>query len=864
LSQPFGLTNRVGNSTLRMPSAPPAYGYVTTNAFGTLSFTDPVSVKAPPGETNRLFVVEQDGIISVITNLAAPTRTVFLNIVSRVAGGVPPQETGLLGLAFHPGYATNRYFYIYYSSTSISGVQLYQRLAQFRTQANNPNAADTTSEAPLLTMVDDYSNHNGGDLHFGPDGYLYVSLGDEGDANDTGNNSQMIDKDFWSGMLRLDVDNRPENLLPNAHPAITPGSYRVPADNPYIGVTSWQGRTLDPARVRTEFFAIGLRNPWRFSFDPPTGRIYLGDVGQNAREEVDLIVKGGNYGWAFREGYNAGPKPAPAGVTPINPILDYGRGNGTNQGTSVTGGYVYRGSRMPELVGYYIFADYVSGNIWATLYTGVTPSPFFRLLGDANISGFGVDPSNGDILLCDAGDNQIKRLISVPVSGQPLPGTLAETGAFADLPTLTPAQGIVAYDVNLPFWSDHAQKTRWFYIPTNRTITFRPTLNWSFPTGSVWIKHFELELTNGVPDSRRRVETRLIVRDNANGVYGVTYRWGTSLDNASLVGEAGLDESFVINDGGNLRTQVWHYPGRGECLQCHTGPTLGGLALGFNTPQMNRDFAYGDVVDNQLRALQNAGYFSSSSTPVMVNSARALVALSNEDASVEQRVRSYLAVNCAVCHAPGGTGLGNFDTRLLTALSQANLVNGPLVNSGGNATNRVIVPGSLTHSMLLTRLSTRGPGRMPPVDSTEVDAAAVALVQRWITQELAGYQSFAQWQTNQFGSSAVPDALAAADPDNDRGPNMQEYLAGKDPKSAASLWPISIAPSPEGLVLSYERIPNRGVELQWSPDLTGTSWQFLDVPDNRPFFSSTNGITRVIVPALPATSRFYRARLYEP
>src|SRR5689334_5917488 len=150
-AQPFGLTDRVGNTTLRLPSSPPVFGYTLTNAFGTLSFTDPVSVQAPPGETNRVFVVEQNGIISVITNLTAPTRTVFLDLTSRVAGGAPNDERGLLGLAFHPGYASNRFFYVYYSTTIILGTQLYQRLARFETSPDNPDAADAASEQPLLT-----------------------------------------------------------------------------------------------------------------------------------------------------------------------------------------------------------------------------------------------------------------------------------------------------------------------------------------------------------------------------------------------------------------------------------------------------------------------------------------------------------------------------------------------------------------------------------------------------------------------------------------------------------------------------------------------------------------------------------------
>lgn len=864
VAQPFGLSNRVGNTTLRLPPAPPVYGYSTPNAFGTLTFTDPMSVKAPPGETNRLFVVEQNGIIAVITNLAAPTRTVFLDIVSRVAGGVPSDERGLLGLAFHPDYANNRLFYVYYSTTSVSGAQLYQRLARFQTQAENPNAADPSSEQPLLTMLDEASNHNGGDLHFGPDGYLYLSLGDEGGGNDQYNNSQLIDKDFWSGILRLDVDNRPENLVPNPHAAIHAGTYRVPVDNPFVGVTSWQGRALNPEQVRTEFYAVGLRNPWRMSFDSVTGRLYCGDVGQSAREEIDIIVKGGNYGWAFREGFIAGPKAAPAGVIPIDPILDYTRGSGTNQGTSVTGGLVYRGHRIPALQGYYLFADYVSGNIWATLDNGTVPSPFFRLTVDAGIAAFGVDPSNGDVLLCDLSDDVVKRLVYQPVSGGPIPDTLADTGAFADPDTLTPAAGFVGYDVNVPQWSDQAVASRWFYIPTNRTITFRAAQNWSFPTGSVWIQHLELELTNGVPASRRRVETRLLVRDNATGAYGITYRWGDSVNNATLVPAEGLDESFVINDGGILRTQAWHYPGRNECLGCHTGPTAGGLALGFNTPQLNRSFDYGGLTDHQIRSFHNAGYFTSSATPPMINSLRALAPPGDADASLEQRARSYLAANCAHCHAPGGSGLGSFDTRIFTPLSQAKLIDGSLINNAGNASNRVVAAGRPDLSMIVTRMATTGSGRMPPLASSVVDTQAVALFHRWITNDLPAYQTFAQWQTNYFGSSSTPSALATADPDLDRGPNLQEYLAGKDPLSAVSQWPVTADPGAGGLALSYERIPNRGIELQWTTNLTNSTWQFLDHPGNRPFFSATNGVTRLVIPGSNDVTRFFRARIYEP
>jgi mono/diheme cytochrome c family protein len=710
-------------------------------------------------------------------------------------------------------------------------------------------------------MFDQAENHNGGDLHFGADGYLYVSLGDEGEGNDSLNNSQIINKDFWSGILRLDVDNRPDNLAPNPHGAITPGTYRVPADNPFVGLTNWSGKTLDPATVRTEFYAVGLRNPWRIAFDPVTGFLYCGDVGQDAREEIDIIIKGGNYGWAFREGFISGPKASPPGAVHINPILDYAHGFSSIQGNSVTGGVVYRGSRIPALFGHYIFADYVSGNIWAILYDGTNATPVVRLAVDANIAGFGVDPSSGDVLMADQGEDQIKRLVPTPPSDEAFPPTLADTGAFIDLANLTPQAGIVPYDINVPFWSDNAIKTRWFYIPTNRTITFRATNNWIFPTGSVWVKHFELELTNGAASSRRRLETRFIVRDSRTNVYGVTYRWDDAQTNATLVREEGLDETFMIDDSGIPRTQVWHYPGRSECLHCHTGQ--GGLVLGFNTPQMNRDFDYGGIVDNQIRAMTNAGYFS---TPVLnLPSLRWLAHPTNEAVSVEQRVRSYLAANCVGCHQPGALGGNSFETRLDPPLSVTRLINGVLSNDASDAANRVIVPGDPAHSMLLNRIATRGPKQMPPLDSTLIDMQAVALVTRWITNDLVSYRTFAQWQIDHFGSANAPNALAAADPDGDGADNFEEYLAYTNPNLASDAWSLRIEKSGSDVRVIYPQLVNRRVEVQWNSDPTSrTAWQFLSVPQNQPFISATNGLTALLDSLIEAPARYYRARVFEP
>ena len=239
--------------------------------------------------------------------------------------------------------------------------------------------------------------------------------------------------------------------------------------------------------------------------------------------------------------------------------------------------------------GAYVFADYVSGNVWSLRYDGVTVSAVQRLTTHAGIAGFGVDPRDGELLLIDHDQGKLLKLerASPPITA--IPETLDATGAFADLESLTPNSGIVPYDVNAPFWSDGAQKRRWFSLPDlNDKILFSRQDNWSFPAGTVWVKHFEL--TNAVSQPVRRLETRLLVKTET-GMYGVTYRWGDSTTNAMLVPPEGLDEPIAVLDGGIVRTQVWRYPSRSECLVCHT--PAAGYALGFNTAQLNRNGPFG-------------------------------------------------------------------------------------------------------------------------------------------------------------------------------------------------------------------------------------------------------------------------------
>ena len=319
-----GLNERRQSDTIDLPEAPPILGYSAIDAFPGLGFVAPIAMATPAGETNRLFVAERGGVVSVIPDLTSPTRSVVMDISEHVdLSG----EGGLLGIAFHPDFAVNGYFFLYYSTIADPGASLHQRVSRFQISSGDGNVADPATEIVLISQKDNGVDHNGGDLQFGPDGYLYISVGDGGGENDQHNNSQTVIKDFMAGILRIDVDSLPGSRPPNVHPAAI-GNYSIPPDNPFVGLNFIDGATVNPATVRTEFWATGLRNPRRMSFDPATGLLYSGDEGQGAREEINIIEPGGNYGWAVHEGTIAGPRPDKwrAFVDYLPPIQEYERG----------------------------------------------------------------------------------------------------------------------------------------------------------------------------------------------------------------------------------------------------------------------------------------------------------------------------------------------------------------------------------------------------------------------------------------------------------------------------------------------------------------------------------------------------------
>lgn len=341
--------------------------YTLTEAFPALRFDKPVELTSPTDGTNRIFVVSQTGKIHVFPNAATTaTPPVFLDISSKVASG---GELGLLGLAFHPDYKSNGYFYVNYTR----GNPLETAISRFKVSSANPNMADPTSEQVLLTYQQPFTNHNGGKLAFGNDGYLYIASGDGGSGGDPRNYAQNRQQ-LLGKMIRIDVNSTTGNL-----------PYAIPADNPYKGNT--QG-------FREEIYAYGLRNPWRFSFDRKTGALWAGDVGQGNVEEISIIKNGGNYGWKIREGNTCFGAANCDGAGLEEPIWTYPLNN--ENGRSVTGGYVCHDKNLLGLEGKYIYGDYVSGNVWALTFNGnqAVKNELITKLAD-NISSFGEDSQQG-------------------------------------------------------------------------------------------------------------------------------------------------------------------------------------------------------------------------------------------------------------------------------------------------------------------------------------------------------------------------------------------------------------------------------------------------------------------------------------
>ncbi len=576
-AQAYGLTSRPAAGAYldgALPSVPPGTPTVwsTAVAFPNLTFLNPLGLLPLPGATT-LVVWEREGRIwSFDNNAATSTKTLVLDLHNQCQGW---DDEGLLGLAFHPNFATNHYFYVWYNWVAPGTVQgnsttrppnatsTHQRLARF---TYNPatGLADPATELVIIDQTDHNTWHNGGGMFFHPvNGFLYLTNGNDAD----GSNDQIINKGFFGCLLRIDVDKRGGSI---SHPPVTRAfeevspnwpQYYVPNDNPFVGV----------AGALQEIYGLGLRSPHRMTYDALSNRIFIGDVGEGTKEEIDVIEPtdpgGLNFQWHQIEGYGGDLTGAYFGVNK-RPMIDYTHGA---DGNAVIGGYVYRGTAIPQLVGKYVFADNISNRIYMldeSTHTATTPASKVYLTtmpkgpgpnsgaDYTGISSWGHD-ANNELYLCQLSSTggQIYKLQATGGTGggsTPLPTTLSATGAFSDVVNLTPSTKLIPYSINSSFWSDGALKSRWAVIPNGTNVGFAPTGEWTFPGGSVFVKHFELAVDDTNPAVHRRLETRLLIKMASGGVFGATYKWREDNSDADLLDDASLTEGNAISTTASL------------------------------------------------------------------------------------------------------------------------------------------------------------------------------------------------------------------------------------------------------------------------------------------------------------------------
>ena len=689
----FGLTEREPLANLNLPFGETTVSdYRVENAYPNINFNEALFAANVPGEA-RLFYAERSGYIKVINDNAAvsESRTILdLSAKIKGAGG----EQGLIGVALDPAFVQNRFVYLHYTIPS----PLSSVISRF-TWNRTTDVLDPASEKIVLEIPQPYTNHNGGGLAFGPKGHLFIALGDGGSGGDPLEHGQNLST-LLGSILRI-----------NVHPEDSAASYSIPADNPFVSTPG----------ARPEIYAYGLRNPFRFSFDRQTDALWLGDVGQGKFEEVNKIVAGGNYGWRYYEG-NSVFRPLPPEIDEASfqfPLYVYDH----SEGISVIGGFVYRGSDLPSLVGKYVFGDF-RGDVWALSLNGDVVVAKEHIAKFADVTNF-TETDSGELLVVTRFSG-FYRLIANEV-GAAIPTLLSETGVFNDLSSLTPAQGFIPYQPNHAFWSDGVAKQRWIGVPESSNVSFSSD-NWTFPVGSVSIKHFTYDQIENDPGSRRHLETRLMLHSE-QGWRGFTYRWNSEQTDAELVASRETTTLSIAQTDGTNASQPYDFLGPNECFRCHT--EVEGWTLGLSTAQLNGQFDYGQVSDNQIRSWNYIGMFDVDAGAV--SQYAAYPSIDDAQAVVEARARAYLDVNCSVCHQPGGPTSVSLDFRASTALNAMNAIDvEPVAGNLGIQGASIIAPGAKERSILWHRMQRLDDTRMPPISSHVIDYTGVDVVGGWI------------------------------------------------------------------------------------------------------------------------------------
>jgi len=654
-----------------------------------VAFDTPVDVVTHAG---KIYVLELGGKLQVLSADRASTSLVADLGPRIVSGG----EAGLLGMAFHPRFAQNRFVFLYYTAPHSTqpppaGITFQSVLARYESPDGGATL-DLSTEKRIMVVDQPFANHNGGTISFGNDGFLYWALGDGGSGGDPLNAAQ--DKTSLLGkIVRVDVDGG--------------DPYAVPPSNPFAA-----------GGGRSEIYALGLRNPYRFSFDAPTGDLWLGDVGQGAREEIDKIVLGGNYGWKIREGKTCFQAATCDATGLLDPLVEHGR----DEAVAIVGGVVYRGTKVPLLTGHYVYGDAGLGTFFA--FPAAEPAPLPTRIdqdaGRARPSAFALDPA-GEIIFTDLEKGALLRIVP-PVPLPEMPTKLSLTGCTDPLDPTKPASGLFPYDVVVPSWSDGATAVRYLALPADTRLEEVASRLW-LPHGGVALRFLRAE--------DRPVEVQMLLRRPDGSWSAYTYAWDAD----------GRDATLVERDGATVRLpsgRNHRVVGRATCNGCHDLTT--GPMLGLEVAQLDRTFAF--PAGRSANILDTLDHLGMIERPVPRRPGMVLYPVDGY-AAVEQRARSYLHVNCGFCHEgpharPADMTLAYYPRDF----GQPSAAPVPIGGAGicdvvatsalpGLAGRRRLAPGDPAASAIPLTMRATDAARMPP-GTTVVDDEGAALVDAWI------------------------------------------------------------------------------------------------------------------------------------
>jgi putative heme-binding domain-containing protein len=726
------------------PEPPPPYA--AARAFPNAKFTHPLLIARMPG-SDRLFVGEQEGKIFSVDPMTPNAKPDLFADLRRDQKKLTPNPAAkgvdqLFGLVFHPQFERNHFAYVCYTLNGKKG----PKVGQFDPEKNLPDGSrvsrflvkmdggaptlDLSTEEIVLTF--EQGGHNGGDLHFGPDGMLYISTGDAADPNPPDPFKTGTDcSDLLSSVLRIDVDHKADGK-----------NYAIPKDNPFVGVTH------KSKPVRPEIWSYGFRNAWRMSFDRKTGDLWVGDVGWEAWEMVHKLSRGSNHGWSLTEGrqpinVSLDPGPTPV-VTPPVIELDH------SQAASVNGGYVYRGKKFPEWDGKYIFSDYMTKRFWAATIKGDRCTELVDLIDPQIRSAcFGEDHA-GELYFADYDTGLLytfEKNTKPAYDPRAFPTKLSDTGLYADVKANKLAAGVYPFQVNAQAWADGATSERFVALPNKEAVKWHDErqkigyVEWLpftmvFPKDSVLGRTLTLEIE---PGKAKRIETQILHYDGAFW-QAYTFAWRDDQTDADLIPADGTEKYLMVADKrvpGGKREQMWSFASRTQCLTCHT--PWAEVSLAFNGEQLNKVVTVDGKQRNQLAAMCDLGMIerldkkNKPKEPFTDANTAKLPKLTDphdDKASLNDRARSYLHANCSHCHRNGGGGSVPFELTKGSDLKNVLDVK-PTRGDFGLKDARIVSKESPTQSTLLFRMLKFGKDRMPHIGAEVPDIKGIRLVAEW-------------------------------------------------------------------------------------------------------------------------------------